>query len=954
MVEKPYVPPPPPRVETKPPPEPLTLSLVGTIAGDSDGVALFMEKGSQEVVRLRTGESHQGWVLRSVQGRQAMLEKGDRKETVTLPSPGDTAAGGASPPGAPAMPGSRHAGEPGQRPAVEPALARLVRRRTWAAGGRELPRRCRRAGSIAPAIAIGFEVSPKPRRLVESRNKFARMILWPFDSRRLLLVLSLFLALLGLVSPALAEKGKLRERLTPDVMAMVYPAGAERLGPEEGSPPAIAVYKGDKVVAYIFSTLDIIAAVAYAPIPYDVIAGVEPDGRITGAKVVFHREPYVYNDPVRQPQLDTFLANETGMPLGGSPNAMRPDYVAQATITARLMRAGIHDTARLVLATRVGRRAVTVPTLDVDSFILKSWNELVADGSAAHLRLTSGDVAAALAKAGTPDTALDVPPGKPDDLYSEIFFGLLTPAAIGANVLGVRGFEDLRTRIPPGAHVVFMASNGPYDFHGTSHFWKADGYRFNRIRIVQGERTIGFVHDDYQRLLTGAAEGLQAQRDAGLFTIPADAGFDPVKPWRLEFLINAVGQLPALVIPIEYKLPAALVLMPPAPLAAPTDARAAAWIEAWHDARTNVAVLAVLLAALTAIFVFQDRLSRSRRAHRLVRNGFLLVVLVWLGWTAGAQLSIVNVISYIQAPFRGFGIDVYLAEPLMVMIAAYTAVSLLVIGRGVFCGWLCPFGALQELLGQLSRALGVPQWNPSPALEKRLWMGKYIAAAAVLALALFAADGAGSATEIEPFKTAIISKFTRAWPYVAYAAILLLDRLVLRARLLPLPVPARRRARGARPAAPRRSPQAAPRMRQPLPSLRAILPGAGDRAVPARSSPRNASSAWTARSNTSTTSAARRWCRRRGAGMKASSVPQCRPPRHCARRNDHRTSWPGLSRLDHAFPHDSSGSHDLIGSQRTAFHFWCGVPMYGNASRISVCGFKPLGGHSPLVRNARR
>jgi hypothetical protein len=107
VVEKPYVPPPPPpRVEAKPPPEPLTLSLLGTIAGGNDGVALFMEKGSQEVVRLRTGESHQGWVLRSVQGRQAMLEKGDRKETVTLPSPGDAAAGGASPPaGVPGMPG---------------------------------------------------------------------------------------------------------------------------------------------------------------------------------------------------------------------------------------------------------------------------------------------------------------------------------------------------------------------------------------------------------------------------------------------------------------------------------------------------------------------------------------------------------------------------------------------------------------------------------------------------------------------------------------------------------------------------------------------------------------------------------------------------------------------------------------------------------------------------------
>jgi hypothetical protein len=105
VVEKPYVPPPPPRVETKPPPEPLMLSLLGTIAGDSSGVALFMEKSTQEVVRLRTGESHRGWVLRSVHGREAMLEKGDRKETVTLPSPGD-ALGGTAPSGVAAMQGA--------------------------------------------------------------------------------------------------------------------------------------------------------------------------------------------------------------------------------------------------------------------------------------------------------------------------------------------------------------------------------------------------------------------------------------------------------------------------------------------------------------------------------------------------------------------------------------------------------------------------------------------------------------------------------------------------------------------------------------------------------------------------------------------------------------------------------------------------------------------------------
>jgi hypothetical protein len=117
VVERPYVPPPPPRVETKPPPEPLMLSLVGTIVGNSQSVALFLEKNSQEVVRLSPGESHEGWVLRSVHGREAMLEKGDRKETVTLPSPDDgagAAASSAAPtmPGAPAMPGAKGAPPP--------------------------------------------------------------------------------------------------------------------------------------------------------------------------------------------------------------------------------------------------------------------------------------------------------------------------------------------------------------------------------------------------------------------------------------------------------------------------------------------------------------------------------------------------------------------------------------------------------------------------------------------------------------------------------------------------------------------------------------------------------------------------------------------------------------------------------------------------------------------------
>ena len=623
---------------------------------------------------------------------------------------------------------------------------------------------------------------------------------FPDSSARLQSVCIALIAL-AFALPATAEPGKLRERLTPGVMAVVYP-GADRLGIEEGTPPAIAVFKGDTIVAYVFSTLDIIAATGYSTTPFDVIAGVDLSGRITGAKVVFHEESMIVHDTVRQRQLDTFLAREAGRPLRGGTNALPPDYVSGATITARAMRAAVLTTARLVLRARAARStttaaapaaaetsvtAATIPKLDVESFSIKSWNDLVAEGAVVRRRVTSGEVATALATAGAAGARLEWPLGAADDLYIEFMTALVTPAAIGGNLLGLLKFEDYRGELPRGAHAIYVASNGPYDFLGTKYFRESEGNRFDRLRVIQGGKTFRFVQKDY-----AYATPIEGQQVTGLFALPATSGFDPLKPWRLDILINSAEAQPVTVaFGLDYKIPDTYVLRVPAPTVVVRKPEPAPepqpepepelelpppdpiWVEAWRDARVDIAILVVLLSMLTLIFTFQATLARSRVAHRIVRTGFLLVVLIWLGWSAGVQLSIINVINYVRAPFIRSDIGFYLTEPLMIILAGYTLVSVLLIGRGVFCGWRCPFGALQELLGQLARALRVPQWNPPVAIEKRLWMGKYIAAAAVLTLVVTQIDPTGTTSEIEPFKTAITAKFTRAWPYVIYAGALL-------------------------------------------------------------------------------------------------------------------------------------------------------------------------------------
>lgn len=73
----------------KPPPPPVAerphLALVGSVVGEIESVAVFMDSSTRATVRLKMGETHAGWILRSVKGREAVLQKGG--ETVTLAFP---------------------------------------------------------------------------------------------------------------------------------------------------------------------------------------------------------------------------------------------------------------------------------------------------------------------------------------------------------------------------------------------------------------------------------------------------------------------------------------------------------------------------------------------------------------------------------------------------------------------------------------------------------------------------------------------------------------------------------------------------------------------------------------------------------------------------------------------------------------------------------------------------
>jgi general secretion pathway protein N len=63
------------------------LALVGAIATENGGVAIFLDETTKGIVRLRTGEAHSGWILRLVKGREVTMQKGGLTAKLALPVP---------------------------------------------------------------------------------------------------------------------------------------------------------------------------------------------------------------------------------------------------------------------------------------------------------------------------------------------------------------------------------------------------------------------------------------------------------------------------------------------------------------------------------------------------------------------------------------------------------------------------------------------------------------------------------------------------------------------------------------------------------------------------------------------------------------------------------------------------------------------------------------------------
>uniref|UniRef100_Q07M03 FMN-binding domain protein n=1 Tax=Rhodopseudomonas palustris (strain BisA53) TaxID=316055 RepID=Q07M03_RHOP5 len=578
--------------------------------------------------------------------------------------------------------------------------------------------------------------------------------------------------------------------------------GADRFGPLQGEPAIAPVYKNDQLLGFAYLTSEFANATGYSGKPIQMLVGIDPAGVIKGFKLVEHKEPIVLVGIPVQRILDVvnkLIGTDMAAVARGNAPAPQVDIVSGATVTVLVMGDSIVRSAtKLIRSGRIGgggvaTAAAAVPpvtkTVDLAKSEVRDWQGLLADGAVRRLLVTVGEVNQAFEKSANAAAAAHPEAGDPDAPFVDLYAADVAVPTIGRSLLGDDGYQRLTARLKPGQQALLVAGSGKYSFKGSGY---VRGGIFDRIELIQDGNSIRFRDRDHTRLGSLAADGAPEFPEIALFVVPTDFGFDPVAPWTLQLLVQRVINVrdkAILTFDLGYKLPDSLtkreqraVTVSDAAPAKATDAAAPAtatesitdgeqplWMRIWQGDLVKIGIATAALGALTLIFFFQNQLVRRPALYVWVRRSYLAFILVWLGWYANAQLSVVNVLTFANSLISGFSWEYFLSAPLIFMLWAATAAGLLFWGRGPFCGWLCPFGALQELLNNIAQAFKVPQYRLPWGLHERLWPIKYIIFLVLFGMSLYSTAFAEQLAEVEPFKTSIVLKFAREWPFVIYA-----------------------------------------------------------------------------------------------------------------------------------------------------------------------------------------
>jgi len=542
-------------------------------------------------------------------------------------------------------------------------------------------------------------------------------------------------------------------------MRAVLP-GADRFSEKSGDPPVIRGYSVDDdgretLLGYVFLTSEVPPETFGYDAPIEVLVGMDPEGVLTGARVVDYRESLrrTRGDFLTRPGVQGQFA---GKPITDA-FRVRQDVqnITGATITVAAMALGIRNASRRVWAAYLRQPDPAVAsgppprigTLDLEVLEGLTWAEFL------HLDLAI-EIGAGGAEASSPRVS--------------VALAYLRDREVGELIMGGNRYGEALERAPEGVgerHRFLIGLNGvdavlfrpeslafvqdgevlpvPDDgFVGTANFTegKAQG-QFRRVGLLLIDPSLDVERPFEVVVPVPGDEGSEVRATYEPFAPPppppvvAEGPSEPSNPASPEGA-GATGTDPA----VGGELPAEVetgsdvavegTVPPPAepvdetaavgagsspPVAGPAvPAGGSGDVRAMDDLSDD---------ELMALLFEEEELAESQFARTLsqtswLRVGFLLLLLsgalaAFLTRSAGMRWAVLGgTLMFLGFIDRGFlsvshilagisvGTGVYLNDLSLLILVVFTVATTLFVGR-VFCGFLCPFGAIQDALERI-------------------------------------------------------------------------------------------------------------------------------------------------------------------------------------------------------------------------------------------------------------
>jgi NosR/NirI family nitrous oxide reductase transcriptional regulator len=548
---------------------------------------------------------------------------------------------------------------------------------------------------------------------------------------------------------------------------------ADSFSNRKGRPAYVEGYRtedGKKTLAgYVFLSTDIVDIPAYSGKPVVTLLGMDTRGIITGVRILKHSEPILLVG-IPETALTKFTLQYHGKFVGdkieiGKARAgagyVGIDAISGATVTVIaenqvILRSG-YEIARQVGIIKAKERPAARFTPLAETL---DWKTLVKEGAVRRLTVEPGDL-------GVSDT------GEP---FIDMHFGYLNVPTIGLSILGEDNYRRLMADLRPGEHAIFITASGASSFKGSGF---VRGGIYDRIQVAQEIDTFTFRDTDYLNLYGVRAAGAPPYKESAIFIVRG-GNFSAAYPWSLVFLGNKIdeqtGTRTFVSFDREYWLPARYLEGGRPAYERPEPP----WLRVWKNRAWELVGFTMLLAATATVYGLRDKLVRraTRRDKRWVS---IPKYLIWatsvglVGFYAMAQPSVTQVLTWFHSLVYQWKWELFLSDPFIFIFWWFVIITVFVWGRGLFCGWLCPYGALTELAFKLAGALGLKrfQFKPPAALHDKLKWTKYLVFAVLLAVSFYSMGLAEKMAEVEPFKTTfLVGVWNRSWPFVLFWAAL--------------------------------------------------------------------------------------------------------------------------------------------------------------------------------------